>query len=167
VPVTASQTLHPLLGDVARIENGTVVGEYDRINGQRMVTLSANVAGEDLGRVATGVDAAIARAGEPPRGAAVSVRGQIAPMRETLRNIAVGLQVAIVVIFLLLAANFQSLRLALGLRPLAKLNRLHVYRRCHWRPREVIEPRPQHSARRRADGPFAIKRAAATDQRLF
>jgi multidrug efflux pump subunit AcrB len=42
----------------------------------------------------------------------VSVRGQIAPMRETLRNIAAGLVVAVVVIFLLLAANFQSLRLA-------------------------------------------------------
>ncbi len=47
---------HPLLGDVARIENGTIVGEYDRVNGQRMVTLSANVAGEDLGRVAGRVD---------------------------------------------------------------------------------------------------------------
>jgi multidrug efflux pump subunit AcrB len=112
VPVTADGASHPLLGDVARIENSTIVGEYDRFNGQRMVTLSANVAGEDLGRVATRVDQAIARAGTPPRGATVSVRGQIAPMRETLRNIAAGMVVAVVVIFLLLAANFQSLRLA-------------------------------------------------------
>src|SRR5439155_14034616 len=106
VPVTANRASHPLLGDVARIENSTIVGEYDRFNGQRMVTLSANVAGEDLGRVANRVDEAIARAGAPPRGATVSVRGQIAPMRETLRNIAAGLVVAVVVIFLLLAANF-------------------------------------------------------------
>jgi multidrug efflux pump subunit AcrB len=113
IPVSADGTLHPLLGDVARIENSTIVGEYDRLNGQRMVTLSANAAGEDLGRVATRVDAAIARAGTPPRGATVSVRGQIAPMRETFRNIAAGLVVAVVVIFLLLAANFQSWRLAL------------------------------------------------------
>ncbi len=112
VPVTADGASHPLLGDVARIENGTIVGEYDRFNGQRMVTLSANVAGEDLGRIATRVDQAIARAGAAPRGATVMVRGQIAPMRETLRNIAAGLLVAVVVIFLLLAANFQSLRLA-------------------------------------------------------
>jgi multidrug efflux pump subunit AcrB len=112
VPVTTGGASHPLLGDVARIENGTIVGEYDRINGQRMVTLSANVAGEDLGRTATRVDQAIARAGTPPRGTTVSVRGEIAPMRETLSNIAAGLAVAVVVIFLLLAANFQSLRLA-------------------------------------------------------
>src|SRR5207344_1416420 len=50
VPVTSGGTAKPLLGDVARIENATIVGEYDRINGQRMVTLTANVAGEDLGR---------------------------------------------------------------------------------------------------------------------
>jgi len=112
MPVAGEGTSHPLLGDVARVENGTIVGEYDRFNGQRMVTLSANAAGEDLGRVAAGVDQAIARAGRPPRGVSVSVRGQIAPMRDTLRNIAVGLLVAVVVIFLLLSANFQSLRLA-------------------------------------------------------
>jgi multidrug efflux pump subunit AcrB len=112
VPVTASQASHPLLGDVAHIAQGTIVGEYDRINGQRMVTISANASGEDLGRVATRIDQAIARAGDPPRGASVTVRGQIASMRETLANIASGLVVAVVVIFLLLAANFQSIRLA-------------------------------------------------------
>jgi multidrug efflux pump subunit AcrB len=112
VPVAADGSAHPLLGDVARIESGTIVGEYDRFNGQRMVSLSANAAGEDLGRVSTAVDDAIARAGVPPRGASVAVRGQIAPMRDTFRNISAGVGIAIVVIFLLLAANFQSLRLA-------------------------------------------------------
>ena len=112
VPVGAGAG-RPLLGDVARIDNGTVVGEYDRFNGQRMITISANTAGQDLGRVAARLDEAIGRAGPPPRGAAVSVRGQIAPMRQTLSSVAAGLAVAIVVIFLLLSANFQSLRLAL------------------------------------------------------
>ena len=112
VPVSGDRRSHPLLGDVAQIENTTIVGEYDRVNGQRMVTLTANVFGEDLGRMAGHVDQAIARAGAPPRGAAVSVRGQIAAMRETFTNITAGLVVAVVVIFLLLAANFQSLRLA-------------------------------------------------------
>ena len=61
----------------------------------------------------TRVNTAIRRAGEPPRGATVTIRGQIAAMAETFTNIAAGLLVAVVVIFLLLAANFQSLRLAL------------------------------------------------------
>jgi multidrug efflux pump subunit AcrB len=111
-PVSADHRSHPLLGDVARIENSTIVGEYDRVNGQRMVTLTANVFGEDLGRIVGRVDQAIGRAGEAPRGAAVTVRGQIGAMRETFTNITAGLIVAVVVIFLLLAANFQSLRLA-------------------------------------------------------
>jgi multidrug efflux pump subunit AcrB len=113
VPVGSNRTLPPVLGDLARIENGTIVGEYDRFNGQRMITLSANVAGEDLGRTASRIDEAVARAGAAPRGATVTVRGQLAAMRETFRNISTGLLVAVVVIFLLLAANFQSLRLAL------------------------------------------------------
>jgi multidrug efflux pump subunit AcrB len=112
MPVSADRGSHALLGDVATIGNATIVGEYDRINGQRMVTLTANVAGQDLGRTVGQVDRAIARAGTPPRGAAVAVRGQLGAMRETFTNIAAGLVVAVVVIFLLLAANFQSLRLA-------------------------------------------------------
>ena len=52
-----------MLGDLARIENATIVGEYDRINGQRMVTLTANVVGEDLGRVLDRVHAAIVAGG--------------------------------------------------------------------------------------------------------
>jgi multidrug efflux pump subunit AcrB len=112
VPVSGERGSHALLGDVATIGNATIVGEYDRINGQRMVTLSANVAGQDLGRTIGQVNDAVARAGAPPRGAAVIVRGQIAAMRETFTNVTAGLAVAVIVIFLLLAANFQSLRLA-------------------------------------------------------
>jgi multidrug efflux pump subunit AcrB len=112
VPVSAERGSHALLGDVATIGNATIVGEYDRINGQRMITLTANLAGQDLGRTVGQLDQALARAGAPPRGAAVAVRGQIGAMRETFTNITAGLIVAVVVIFLLLAANFQSLRLA-------------------------------------------------------
>ncbi len=112
VPVTSGGTAKPLLGDLARIENATIVGEYARLNGQRMVTLTANVSGEDLGRAVAQVQAAIRRAGEPPRGMTVAVRGQLATMQETFTNITAGLVVAVAVIFLLLAANFQSLRLA-------------------------------------------------------
>jgi multidrug efflux pump subunit AcrB len=112
VPVSAGGAAKPLLGDLARIDNATIVGEYDRVNGQRMVTLTANVFGEDLGRAVAQVNAGISRAGTPPRGATVAIRGQVAAMQDTFANITAGLIVAVVVIFLLLAANFQSLRLA-------------------------------------------------------
>src|SRR5712692_8187404 len=114
IPVTPGTASHPLLGDVAQVAYGNVVGEYHRLNGQRMVTLTANLSGEDLGRVAGQVEEAIKRVGTPPRGVTVNVRGQIAPMKQTLLNLRVGLFLAILVIFLLLGAYFQSLRLALA-----------------------------------------------------
>ncbi len=103
---------HPNLGDVAHLSYGRVAGEYDRYDMQRLLSLTANVEGEDLGRASRQVDEAIRRAGAPPRGVEVQVRGQIEPMRQTFRSLALGLGIAIVVIFLLLAANFQSMRLA-------------------------------------------------------
>jgi len=111
-PVMPGDAQHPLVGDLAKVTEGTIVGEYDRINGLWLLSLSANIAGEDLGRVANSIDAAIRQTGAPPRGVTVRVRGQVAPMRETLSNLGIGLLLAIAVIFLLLAANFESLRLA-------------------------------------------------------
>ena len=102
-----------LLRDVAKVSADTLPGEYDRYNMKRIVSLTANIFGEDLGRVAGQVDRAIARAGEPPKGATIEVRGQIAAMNEMLRGLAIGLLMAIVVVLLLLTANFQSVRLAI------------------------------------------------------
>jgi multidrug efflux pump subunit AcrB len=104
---------HPNLGDVAQLNYGTVTGEYDRYDMQRRLTLQANVFGEDLGRAANQVDAAIQAAGPPPRDVTVQLLGQLAPMRETFKSLALGVAFAVVAIYLLLAANFQSLRLAL------------------------------------------------------
>ena len=113
IPLTqGGPSSHPNLGDVAQLSYGNVVGEYDRYDMERMVTLTANIEGEDLGRAADQVEAAVRAAGAPPRGVTVHVRGQIAPMRETFHNLALSVGFAIVVIFLLLAANFQSMRLA-------------------------------------------------------
>jgi len=113
IPVMPGEAAHPLIGDLARVTEGTMVGEYDRINGLWLLSLSANVAGEDLGRVANRIEAAIHRVGELPRGATVQVRGQVAPMRTTFSSLGVGLLLAVAVIFLLLAGNFESVRLSL------------------------------------------------------
>jgi multidrug efflux pump subunit AcrB len=112
IPVMPGQSQHPLIGDLASVGTGTVVGEYDRRNGFRMLSLSANVAGQDLSGVAKSIDAAIRRAGAPPTGTSVQLRGQIPTMHDTLTNLSVGLLLATLAIFLLLAANYESLRLS-------------------------------------------------------
>jgi multidrug efflux pump subunit AcrB len=77
-----------------------------------MLTLTANVHEQDLGTASKAVFAAVSRAGTPPAGVTVTVRGQIAPMQQTLAGLQSGLGLAIAAIFLLLAAYFQSFRVA-------------------------------------------------------
>jgi multidrug efflux pump subunit AcrB len=115
VPVARSGGQQVSLGSVASVSSGTVLGEYDRYNMQRMVTLGANVSGEDLGRAADRVSDALRRVGDPPTGVNVAVRGQVTPMNQLFGGLQFGLGVAVVVIFLLLAANFQSFRLAFAI----------------------------------------------------
>jgi multidrug efflux pump subunit AcrB len=102
-----------LLRDVAQVHPGTMPGEYDRYNMKRSVSLTANLAGEDLGRAAGRIARSLKRAGTPPPGVTVDVRGQIRPMEDILWGLFKGLFVSIVVILLLLTANFQSVKLAL------------------------------------------------------
>ncbi len=113
IPVNARGNDSLLLRSVAGVQKGMAVGEYDRYNMQRQVTLTANVAGEDLGTVSRRISEALAKVGSPPARVALNVRGQIAPLTQMLASLRSGLLLAVVVIFLLLAANFQSLRLSL------------------------------------------------------
>jgi len=107
-----SGTGRPLVSDVATVDYGTTPGEVDRYNMQRVVSFTANVHGRPLGQVVTQIRQAIARAGAPPRGISINNRGQVPAFEETLAGLRSGLLLSILVIFLLLAANFQSFRLA-------------------------------------------------------
>ena len=102
-----------LLRNIATVTNSTTVGQYDRYNMQRMITLTANIENADLGRVSKQVRQAIKDLGEPPSKVNVAVRGQIVPMEQMLEGLQTGLLLTVVVILLLLAANFQSLKLSL------------------------------------------------------
>jgi len=101
-----------LLRSVATLKPSTAVAQYDRYNMQRLVTLTANFHGSDLGTLAEKVDAAVAAAGAPPAKVKVDVRGQVAPMRELLDGLRTGLIAALAVIALLLTASFQNVRAA-------------------------------------------------------
>jgi multidrug efflux pump subunit AcrB len=106
--------LNLMIRDVARVGLGTMPGEIDRTSSQRYVSITANIEGEDLGRASRQIEQAIAAAGEPPRGARVLTRGQVAPMNEMFAALGVGLALAVVVILVLLTAYFESPRLALA-----------------------------------------------------
>ncbi len=104
-----------LLRNMAAVNRGVSVEEYDRVNMQREISIVANVNSDNLGGVATQIRENIKSAGRPPRAAIVRVAGQIPIMEEILSGLGIGLIAAIVVIFLLLAATFQSFKLAIAI----------------------------------------------------
>jgi multidrug efflux pump subunit AcrB len=114
LPVNPDGASRPLLGEVAEIKEGTAPGLMERFNGQRVLSLTANLHGVTLGQAIPEIQKAVNAAGKPPRGVKVFLRGQAPALQETIRGLQTGLLLAVVVIFLLLAANFQSLRLALA-----------------------------------------------------
>ena len=106
--------VRPLVADLARVDYGTTFGEVDRYNMQRVISFTANIQGKPLGTAVGEIRQAIARAGAAPRGVNVFMRGQVPAFEETLSGLRTGLILSVVVIFLLLAANFQSFRLAIA-----------------------------------------------------
>ncbi len=102
----------PILSDVASVYQTTASGEYDREGPNRLVTVTANLHNTDLGRANAEVQKAVRDAGTPPRGVIVSVKGQVKLLTETLSSLQSGLLLAVVVIFLLLSANYQSFKVS-------------------------------------------------------
>jgi len=102
-----------LLRNVASVTPGTAVGQYERYNMQRLVSVTANIQGTDLGHAASQVEAALRALGAPPPRVSVALRGQVVPMLQMLDGLRNGLALAVVAILLLLVANFQSVRLSL------------------------------------------------------
>jgi multidrug efflux pump subunit AcrB len=109
-----SELTNLMVRDVARVRDGTLPGQFDRLSSQRYLSVTANVEGEDMGRASRQVAAAVAAAGDPPRGVRVFTRGQLKPMIEMFEALGIGLTIAVGVILVLLTAYFESPRLALA-----------------------------------------------------
>jgi len=115
IPIMANGARDTELRNVAQMKLGTIPGLIERFNGQHIVSVTANISGITLGEAAQKLSPALSAAGAPPRGAKVVIKGEIPPLDQTISGLKAGLLLAVLVIFLLLSANFQSLRLALAI----------------------------------------------------
>ena len=113
VPIVPGK-MRPVLSDVADISIDSLPGEYDRSGPRRFVTINANIYKKDLGSATIAVQKAIDGLGTPPRGLTAQIRGLSSLLVETLGSLQSGLLAAIVVILLLLTANYQSFGLAIA-----------------------------------------------------
>lgn len=114
IPVGKAGDQTVYLRDVATWKTENTVGEYDRINQQRFITLTANIHKKNLGGAVQDINAAINKLGKLPQGVKVYLRGQSEMLQQTTGELATGLLLAIVVIGLMLTAYFQSMRLSLS-----------------------------------------------------
>jgi multidrug efflux pump subunit AcrB len=111
VPVEKGQ-MRPVLSDIAEITYDSLPGEFDRSGPRRFVTVSANIYHRDLGSATTAIQNAIDEMGKPVSGLVPEIKGMSSLLTETLNSLQNGLLAAIVIILLLLAANYQSFGLS-------------------------------------------------------
>ena len=113
IPISNNPANPVYLRDVASWKKVNALGEYDRINQQRFITITANIHNKDLGAAVKQVNQTIASLGELPKGFKIILRGQSDLLNQTMGELQSGLLIAIAVIFMLLAISFQSFRLSL------------------------------------------------------
>jgi multidrug efflux pump subunit AcrB len=108
IPLRAAGTPLPtrldMVSSITRTKSPTEVDHYQL---RRVTDIYVRPLGEDLGKIANRIDEIIASS-ELPKGASVKLRGMVLGMRESFRSFGFGLCLAVVLLFLILVAQFKS-----------------------------------------------------------
>ncbi|MFZ0887398.1 MAG: efflux RND transporter permease subunit [Candidatus Binataceae bacterium] len=96
------------LANVATIHQTVEPAMVNHYTVQRVIDVNAGVSGRDLGSASSAVQREIAHLGKLAAGTRVAIRGQSDAMRESFRSLGLGLILSIVLVYLLMVANYQS-----------------------------------------------------------
>jgi multidrug efflux pump subunit AcrB len=112
-PITPGAVNNPygsaqLLSNVASIRHAIDPAVVDHYSVQRVIDLDCAVSGRDLGSATNAVQREIDSLGKLPTGTLINIRGQSQAMRSSFMTLGGGIGLAIVLVYLLMAANFQS-----------------------------------------------------------
>ncbi len=103
-PLQHNTALLDTIADVKRIERPTEVDHYQL---RRVIDVYVAPHGEELSRVAAKVDEIVAKA-RRPENVLVSVRGIVGAMNTSFRSFGIGLILSVVLVYLVLVAQFKS-----------------------------------------------------------
>ena len=103
-PGQARGTTLDTIGAIKRVQVPT---EVDHFGLRKVVDTYVSLAGEDLGTVATEIEKVIAKT-TLPKGVRVDMRGMVNGMRASFRSFGFGLILALVLLYLILVAQFKS-----------------------------------------------------------
>jgi len=108
IPLRASSQAIPtrldMVSNVRRIKSPTEVDHYEL---RRTMDVYVRPQGEDLGHLANAIDKVIAET-KAPEGISVTLRGMVQGMRDSFSSFALGLMLAVVLLYLILVAQFRS-----------------------------------------------------------
>jgi multidrug efflux pump subunit AcrB len=106
VPAAGSSTTARLaaMSHISRVESPTEVDHYQL---RRVTDIYVQPKGEDLGKIANRIDGIIAHA-KIPQGLNVDLRGMVQGMRSSFKSFGIGLMLSVVLLFLILVAQFRS-----------------------------------------------------------
>lgn len=96
------------LGNLAIIEKASGPVQIDRKYQQRLVEVTANVTGRDLGSVAADIRSKIDQLSLPP-GFEIVMTGNVAQQQKTFTDLLLAFGLAIVLVYVVMASQFQSL----------------------------------------------------------
>ena len=106
---TASTKDSQILGGLATIKRSTTPAVISHYAVQPVIDIYATPERRDLGSVANDIEKVIsAHADSRPKGATISIRGQVQTMNIAFSGLLYGLLAAIVLIYFLIVVNFQS-----------------------------------------------------------
>jgi multidrug efflux pump subunit AcrB len=108
IPLHSPRLKDPTLLDaVTRITPLKSPTEIDHYQIQRVIDIYVNPSGEDLGRLANGIRAVLS-ATQLPSGLRVTMRGMVQGMQASFQSFGLGLILALVLLYLILVAQFRS-----------------------------------------------------------
>ena len=109
LPITGSNGQSAVLGGIATLKRVNTADVITHYNVTPTLDLFANVQGRDLGGVAADIQKVIdSTANLRPKGATITLHGQIDALHEAFNGLSIGLLGAVVLIYLLIVINFQS-----------------------------------------------------------
>jgi CzcA family heavy metal efflux pump len=96
------------LANLSTVTHGVEAQGINHYTVQRVLDVNLDVKGRDLGSVSAAVQRKVEALKDLPRGTTVKILGQSQAMRESFGSMGQGLLLAIVLVYLLMATNFQS-----------------------------------------------------------
>ncbi len=110
VPLRAPNLKQPtMLDTVVHLNNIQTPTEIDHYQIQRVVDVYVTPAGESLNRVADSVQGIIARL-KRPENVRIDLRGMVEGMQASFHSFAIGLSLSVVLLYLILVAQFRSFK---------------------------------------------------------